>query len=272
MSEVAGIDLAVGLGWSVELLAPNLGARVSGANLATLDADTATALRSLLRDHLVLAFDNQVLSADQHVAIGEIFGQPFIHPFLTAVPEHPAILDVVKEADEAATFGGEHWHADITFQQPPSSASLLHARQLPPLGGDTLFANQHLAFSTLSTGMQDLLRGLRAVHLYPGKPEDEPGAMAIHDVIRSNPRTGSDALYVNTAFVSRFEGMTEAESAPLLEFLFAHQVRPEGTLRLSWTDAMLAVWDNGSVLHYAMNDYAGHRRELRRVTAVAVRG
>ncbi len=263
-----GATLADALGWTVERLAPTLGARVTGANLAELTDDVVAAMQQLLGEYLVLAFDAQTLTPDEHVAIGQVFGTPYLHPYLKPVPEHPAILEVIKEADDIATFGGEYWHADITFEDPPASASVLYARELPPLGGDTLFANQQFAFATLSPTMQERLRNLRAVHLYPGMSEDDPQAMATHDVIRHNPRNGADSLYVNAAFVSRFDGMTQQESAGLLEFLFAHQVRPEGSLRLQWSDDMVAIWDNGSVIHYATNDYPGHRRELRRVTAM----
>ncbi len=150
-------DLAA-LGWEVHRVAPALGAHVAGVDLTRPVSSTeARGLVELLSEHLVLTFHDQSLDPARQVELGRIFGDPYVHPFLEAVPEHPSVLLVAKEPDEAETFGGEHWHADITFVDPPSSVSLLHAHELPPLGGDTLFANQFLAFDQLSDGMQRML-------------------------------------------------------------------------------------------------------------------
>lgn len=251
----------------IEPLSAALGARVTGVDLSSsLDDAAIDALRVALDEHHVLAIPDQELAPERHVEIGEWFGTPYIHPYLTPVDAHPAILEVRKEADDTEVFGGEHWHADITFTDPPAAASLLYSLDIPPVGGDTLFANQHLAFDRLSAGMQAMLSSINAVHRYPGKTEDE--ASALHPVVRMHPRTGRPALYINAAFVSRFEDMTESESKPLLDYLFTHQARPEFQLRLGWTARMLTIWDNRSVLHYAMNDHHGYRRQLQRVTSI----
>ena len=263
------MSIAAELGWTVEPLYPSLGARVVGPDLAAdLTKAVADGLRELLYEHLVLALPGQRLSRERHVEVGTIFGDPYLHPFLEAVEGHPAILQVIKEADETHTFGGEFWHADITFSDPPAAVSLLYAHEVPPTGGDTLFANQFMAFSHLSPGYQELLEQLTAVHLYPDMDEDTPGTTARHRVVRTHPASGHKAIYVNSAFVSRFDGMTEAESAPILDYLFAHQVRPEFCARVPWTDNQLTLWDNRAVLHYAMNDYHGRRRHLERVTVL----
>ncbi|MEM7092749.1 MAG: TauD/TfdA family dioxygenase [Actinomycetota bacterium] len=255
--------------WRVERLAPTLGARITGLNLASpLSADEIETLRRLLDEHHVLALPGQALTPDRHVEIGTWFGAPYLHPYLTPSPDHPAILDVRKEAHETEVFGGEHWHADITFTDPPAAVSLLYAVDIPPSGGDTLFADQHLAFETLPTDLRELARSLDAVHTYPGMREDD--ASATHPVVRVHPRTNRPALYVNPAFVHRFDRQTEAESRRVLGLLFEHQVRPEFQLRLSWGAGQLTVWDNRSVLHYAMNDHHGFRRHLQRVTAIEV--
>ncbi|MGI9605717.1 MAG: TauD/TfdA dioxygenase family protein [Acidimicrobiales bacterium] len=255
--------------WSVEPLAPALGATVRGVDLAApLDPLAEAALVELLAEHLVLRFPDQNLDPDRQVEVGTIFGEPFVHPFLEAIPDHPAILKVAKEPDDDLTFGGEFWHADITFMDPPSSASLLYSEIVPPVGGDTLFANQFTAFETLSAGMQSMLEGLNAVHLYPDMNEGEPNTTAVHPVVRIHPVSRRKALFVNAAFTERFEGMTAAESRPFLHFLYDHQTRPEFTTRLSWTVDQLTIWDNRAVLHYAMNDHQGHRRHLRRVTVM----
>ncbi len=250
-------------------LSPAGGVIVHGLDLG---ADRSTAaldvVHDLLVEHHVVVLRGQTLDATAHVEVGRRFGEPYIHPFLEAVPEHPAILQVLKTEDDVATFGGEYWHADITFEQPPSSVSLLHSFEIPELGGDTLFANQFLAFETLSTGMQALLDGLEAVHAYPDMDVELGRTAAVHPVVRTHPVSGRRGLFVNPAFVSRFVDMTEAESVSLLSFLFEHQTRPEFRFRVSWEPRQLTIWDNRAVQHYAMNDYAGQRRRLQRVTVM----
>ena len=265
------VSMARELGWSLSPLAPSLGARVEGASFnRPVNPEEGDALEALLLEYLVLVLPAQHLEPHHHVELGRRFGEPLLHPYLTAIDGFPEILRVVKEADEAETFGGEYWHADITFMNPPSSVSLLQALELPPLGGDTLFANQYDAFEHLSPGMQELLGALDAVHLYPGMTEDQPGAVAVHPVVRQPALTGRNALFVNPAFVIRFDGMTVEESEPLLSYLYWHQSQPELVTRVGWTDGQLTIWDNRAVLHYAMNDYTGHRRSLQRVTAMEI--
>ncbi len=261
----------MGMSWVAEQLTPALGAVVHGVDLGQPVSDAESAnLQELLDNHLVLVFRDQKLTNARHVELGQIFGTPFLHPYLTAIDSHPEILEVRKEPEDEATFGGEFWHSDISFRNPPAAASLLYAHQVPPLGGDTIFANQYLSLEALSPAMRDMLRGLRGVHLYPGLTEDDPNAFAVHPIVRRNHRTGREALFLNGAFVRRFEGMTEDESRSLLDFLFAHQVRPEFTGRVSWEPNQLTLWDNRATLHYAMNDYTGFRRILQRVTSMEV--
>ena len=245
-----------------------LGAEVAGVELAGCDETTAELIRELLAEHLVLVFPNQPLSSGDHVEFASHFGEPYVHPFLDAVPENPAILQVLKEPHDDATFGGEYWHCDISFESPPAAVSLLHAKEIPPIGGDTLFANQELAFSHLSSGFKEMLRGLSAHHTYPDMTEDDERASALHPVVRVHPQTGRESLFVNAAFVSRFDGMTAAESEPILNFIFRHQVQPEFQARVSWRNDALVMWDNRTTLHYAMNDHSGVRRRLERVTAM----
>ena len=256
-------------GWQIEEIAPALGAVVRGIDMGgELDDDQWEAIDALFAAHLVLVFPHQKLTPKRHVEIGEHFGDPYIHPFLTAIPDHPAILEVLKEPEDEAPFGGEHWHCDISFTDPAASVSLLYGIEIPPSGGDTLFANTALAYSQLSPGMKGFLEGLNAHHTYPGKSEQEHGASALHPVVRIHPVTGLKSLYVNTAFVHRFEDMTERESAPLIEFLCEHQTRPDYQTRIPWEPDQLVIWDNRATVHYALNDYPGVRRNLHRVTVL----
>ena len=255
-------------GWHVTRLAPALGARVDGLDLTVAsDADLAH-LQEQLDEHQVLVLPAQAgFSVADHIRVGQAFGSPYIHPFLDPIDEHPAILQVLKEPEDTDTFGGEFWHCDISFTDPPAAVSVLHALEVPDLGGDTLFADTQGAFERLSEPLQTMLVSLTATHVYPGRPEGFDTS-AIHPVVRPHPRTGRSALYVNPAFVVRINELEPGESDALLTFLYTHQTRPEFQVRVTWAPDQVVVWDNRTTVHYAMNDYPGRRRRLHRVTAI----
>lgn len=254
--------------WTVTRLAPSLGARVEGLSLASATDDELVAVHDLLDEHHVLAVPGQDdFDVDAHIRVGEVFGDPLIHPFLEAVPEHPAILQVLKEPTDEATFGGEYWHCDISFIAPPASVSVLHGIEIPPLGGDTLFASTVAAYERLSLPLREFLDGLTATHVYPGM-EEGLETSAVHPVVRRHPRTGRTSIYVNPAFVDRVNELERDEGDALLAFLYAHQTRPEFQVRMDWEPGQVVLWDNRSTVHYAMNDYAGQRRRLQRVTSM----
>lgn len=264
-------------------IAGALGAEVSGVSLADDLADDVIAeIRRALLEHLAIFFRGQNLTPEQQIAFAKRFGPLEEHDFVKGLPEHPEIIRVVKEADETSMNFGGAWHSDVTHQECPALGSVLYALDVPPHGGDTLFANQYLAYETLSPGMQRMLEGLTGVHTARGPfgPEGrsrtnwknmrvETSEKALeemeHPVIRTHPETGRKALFVNRTFTVRFKDMTEKESAPLLEYLFEHASREELTCRFRWTRSAVAFWDNRAVLHHALNDYAGHRREMHRV-------
>ena len=262
-------------------LSPALGAEVLGVDLAgPLDDGTVRALRAALLEHVVIFCRDQELAPPQLLALAERFGEVAEYPFVKGLPDFPLVLPVVKEAHERANFGGV-WHTDTAYLERPAMATLLYALETPPVGGDTMFANMYLAYEALSDGMQRLLGGLRAVnvagkatarqtreemHAKRGTAADVAATSAVHPVVRTHPETGRRALYVNLAHTVRFEGMTEAESAPLLDYLFAHQIQPEFTCRFAWRPGSLALWDNRASLHYPLNDYHGHRRVMHRVS------
>ncbi|HEX2891245.1 TauD/TfdA dioxygenase family protein [Vineibacter terrae] len=273
----------------VTRLAGGCGAEVAGVDLAQpLDAAVVGEIRRAIVDNLVLFFRGQagMRDADQ-VRFASYFGSFGRDPFVEGEETHPNVIKVAKEADEGAkpTFGG-NWHSDWSFLPTPPAFTLLHARELPPHGGDTLFANQYLAYETLSDGLRRTLDSLRAVYWAKAyaqggafhdnsnarsmKVRHDPSDMVetLHPVVRVHPESQRRALYVNTAYTVRFEGMTEHESQPLLEFLYDHAVRPEFTCRFAWSPGALAMWDNRCLQHFAINDYSGHRRELRRTTVL----
>jgi taurine dioxygenase len=262
-------------------LAGALGAELHGVQLGgDLPAETSAAIRRALLDHGVISFRDQHLPPDRFLALARRFGTPVEYPFLKGIEGFPEIITVSKLEHETINFGGV-WHSDTTYLREPPMATLLVAREVPEAGGDTIFANQYLAYETLSDGMKRLLAGLRGVASSAkadlsrtredriksdGSADARKLLIAEHPVVRTHPETGRKALYVNRAHTVGFAGMTEEESAPLLEFLFRHQIRPEFTCRFRWTPGSLAIWDNRCAQHYAVNDYAGQRRIMQRIT------
>jgi taurine dioxygenase len=258
-----------------------LGAEVAGVDLsADLDEETVTALRQAWLEHLVLFFRDQDLPPARFLAFARRFGEPIEYPFVKGLDDFPEIIPVLKLETERVNFGGI-WHSDTAYLDVPPMASMLVARDVPPAGGDTEFANTYRAYETLSKGMRRLLDGLVAVNSSAAadvsrtredRLKDSARAdarkeyAAAHPVVRVHPETGRRALYVNVAHTVRFEGMTEEESAPLLQYLYRHQVRPEFTCRFRWRPGSLAFWDNRCAQHNAINDYQGHRRLLHRIT------
>jgi alpha-ketoglutarate-dependent taurine dioxygenase len=265
----------------IRLLAGAIGAEIFGIDLAApLDDETVAAIRRAWLDHLVIFFRDQELPPAQFLAFTRHFGEAVEYPFVKGIEGFPEITPVVKLEQERVNFGGL-WHSDTTYLEIPPMGTMLVAREVPPHGGDTLFANMYLAYESLSAGMRRLLDGLVAVNSSAkadttktredrmrdgANPAARKEYVAEHPVVRTHPETGRKALYVNGGHTMRFKGMTEEESAPLLRFLFAHQARPEFTCRFRWEVGSLAFWDNRCAQHNPINDYHGFRRVMHRVT------
>lgn len=265
----------------VKRLAGNIGAELHGVDLGReLDAATLTEIRRLWLEHLVIFFRDQSLTSEQFMALAERFGKVSEYPFVKGLDGFPNITLVVKLEHERVNFGGV-WHSDTTYLEIPPMGTLLLAHEVPAAGGDTLFANQYLAYDLLSDGMKRLLQGRRwisssakadATRTREDRIADRGTANAkrvfeqIHPAVRTHPETGRQALYVNAAHTVRFEDMSEAESAPILNYLFQHQIRPELTCRFRWRVGSLALWDNRCVQHNPINDYHGQRRVMHRIT------
>lgn len=258
------------------------GAEVSAVDLAAdLPDETVVEIRRALLDYHVLVFRGQELTPEQQLRFGRRFGELERHPFVAGNGEHPEIVDIITEPEDTANFGGG-WHTDLTFREAPDLGSILYAVALPPAGGDTLFANQQAAYRALSDTMKGMLDGLVAVHSaaeqygaggYSTRSKSvatthaDPASETVeHPVVRTHPESRRKALYVNRAFTTRIKGMHRDESAALLAFLFRHAVKEPFTCRVRWEPGTLTMWDNRSVQHYALHDYAGHRRHMRRIT------
>jgi taurine dioxygenase len=245
-----------------------LGAYVGGVDLSEpLDDASFEALRALFREHHVICFRDQGhLSPDQQLAFAARWGPIFVHPYVPGIEGYPAIMEVYDPAPITVT-----WHSDTTHSKTPPRMSLLLARRVPVYGGDTMFANQHLAYEELSSGMKRLLEGLRAVHKGTELAAEEKGltpreVTSLHPVVRRHPETGRAALYVNADYTKHFEDMSEEESRPLLEYLYAWASRAEYTWRHHWRVGDLLLWDNASVQHRVIDDVGKGERSLHRVT------
>jgi len=265
---------------TVKKIAGALGAEIGGIDLRELSDGDIAAVRAAWLEHLVIFFRDQPLTPAQFMAFAKRIGRPIEYPFVKGIAGFPEIIEVKKLEHEKVNFGGV-WHSDTAYLEEPPMASMLLAREVPPRGGDTLFANMYLAYESLSDGMKRLLEPLWAVNSSAKADvtrtrEDRLKTDARYDVgrelvaehpaVRTHPETGRKALYINFAHTARFRGMTEKESAPLLDYLFQHQVRPEFTCRFSWQVGSLALWDNRCAQHNPVNDYHGYRRVMHRIT------
>jgi taurine dioxygenase len=263
----------------VRPIAGALGAEIRGVDIAPpLKAEVVGEIQRAFLDHLVIFFRDQKLTPQAQLAFSRQFGEPMEYPQLKGLPECPLITPVIKREHEEQNFGGL-WHSDTTYIERPPMGSMLYAVETPPYGGDTLFANQYLAYESLSEGLKQTLGALAGVNTSTKASatktrEDRlrddglelKALAATHPVVRTHPETKRKALYVNVGHTAQFEGWTEEESRPLLDFLFEHQVRPEFTCRCRWEPGTLAFWDNRSTQHNPVNDYQGYRRVMHRVT------
>ncbi len=265
----------------VEPITPSIGAIVSGVDISSdLPAETIDEIRVAFHRHLVVFFRDQSLTPDRLIAFARRFGEIGYYPFVEGMADHPEVVEVVKKENETINFGGL-WHTDTSYLERPPLGSILYAREVPQIGGDTLFANMYLAYESLSSGMKKSLANLRGVNSaekpdaaitranrIAEKPKDaaDIATVASHPIVRSHPETGRKALYCSSAHTLSIDGMTPEESRPLLEYLYRVQQREEFTCRFHWQKGSVAFWDNRAVQHNALNDYHGHRRIMHRVT------
>ena len=263
-----------------------LGAEIYGVDLAQpLNNTVIKAIHKAFLDHLVVFFRDQSIEPDHQIAFAKRFGKLVEYPLLKGLDKFPEIVPVIKLPEETSNFGGL-WHSDTTYLKTPPMGAILVARELPPVGGDTLFANMYLAYETLSDGMRALLDKLVGINSSAkarvtqtrrnqmktaAKESSEVELIAEHPVVRTHPETGRKALYINYGHTLRFKGMTDAESEPLLNFLYSHQTRPEFTCSFRWYPGSIAFWDNRCTQHNPINDYHGFKRVMHRVTIAGSR-
>ncbi len=268
---------------NIQPVAGAIGVEVLDIDLARLgDADFAE-IRRAFHEHVVIFFRDQRLDPAAYKAFARHWGELDVHRYLKSIDGHPEILPIIREPTDREVFAAG-WHMDVTYQECPVLGSMLYAVDVPEYGADTLFANQYLAYEALSPGMRNMLDGLIAMHgtakiydPYAKSGLDEKqfkterdkilsAPEVEHPVVRTHPETGRKALFVNPHYTLRFKDMTAEESKPLLDFLFAHAVRPEFTCRFRWHNGSLAFWDNRCSMHTPIDDYFGKRRVMHRIT------
>ena len=269
----------------VERVAGTLGAKVTGIDLtAVTEPEQLEGVQAALAEHLVVFLPDQHLSLDDLERVTDLLGGRDVTPFVEPVDGRPYVIRVIKEPDDILNFANA-WHTDLSYLAEPPAYTLLHAWEVPPHGGDTVWANQYLAYDQLSGGLKRVLQGLEAVHsagmaygtgglLDKVKdltsmaiaPSAEAYAEQTHPVVVEHPVTGRPALYVNPIYTTRFSGWTQPESQALLSHLWMGAVNDNLTCRLRWSRHTLTIWDNRCTMHNALNDYSGVRREMYRTS------
>jgi taurine dioxygenase len=265
----------------IKRIAGALGAEISEIDLTQpLSPDLTQEIRNVFLKNGVIFLRHQPLTSEQFMNFAKAMGEPIEYPFVKGFAEFPQIIEVKKLEHEKVNFGGV-WHSDTTYLEKPPMGSMLLSKEIPPYGGDTLFACQYAAYEALSDTMQRLLDGLQGLNTSAkadvsktredriksdGNESSPKSFSSAHPVVRTHPETGRKALYVNVAHTAGIEGLSDKESASLLSFLFEHQVKPEFTCRWAWESDALAFWDNRCTQHNPVNDYHGFRRVLHRIT------
>lgn len=266
-------------------LAPHCGAEVTGIDVRAISDDDMVLLQRTLAHSGVVLLRDQQLTPEDHIAFARRWGDIDVNNYFPANGGYPEIAEVRKAETQFVNIGGG-WHTDHSYDAVPAMGSILVARELPPVGGDTLFASMGAAYDALSDGLKATLGGLRAVHsadhiyghdgIYAKTDQaadlkgHDISANAVHPAVIHHPVTGRKLLYVNPAFTLHFEGWTREESAPLLQYLYSVAMREEFHCRLQWAPGSVAVWDNRSTWHFAVNDYHGHKRLMHRITISGV--
>jgi taurine dioxygenase len=262
------------------------GATVRGLDLrAPLSDSVAEAIGQAWAQHAVLVFPDQILSHAELENFTLGLGDFGIDPFIESMQDHPNVLELRREPNEKAQNFGAAWHSDWSFQACPPSGTILHSKVVPPIGGNTLYADGQRAWQALSDTMKSMLEELRAIHsaAFAYGPRgvlakdahertmkivvsEEAERTEIHPLVRTHPITGRKALFVNPVYTVAIEGLNPDENFTLLKFLYDHMVKDEFVYRHQWQENMLVLWDNRSTMHFAEGGYDGHLRLMHRTT------
>jgi taurine dioxygenase len=267
----------------IKLLSGALGAEISGIDLKDTSDENINIINDLLLEHKVIFFRNQKITEEEHMALAEKFGPLETHAYVKGLDKYPEIVRIIKTEDEKNQWG-ENWHSDVSYNVKPTKAVIIKSIKIPPVGGDTCFSNMELAWETLNEKMKEKIQDKRAIHSSLGagffidnykkmegngkKNYDEYSNE--HPIVRTHPETGKKILFVNWTYTKRIVGLDKEESDEILNKIFEHQARLELTCRFTWTENTVCIWDNRSVIHFAIGDFypgrgLGHERIMDRI-------
>jgi taurine dioxygenase len=267
----------------VKLLSGALGAEISGIDLKDSSKENYEVINNLLLEHKVIFFRNQNITHKEQIALAQNWGPLENHAYVKGLDKHPEIVRIIKTKEEKNQWG-ENWHTDVSYNVKPTKAVILKSIKIPPVGGDTCFSNMELAWETLEDEIKKKIKDKKAIHSslgaeffidnYKGMKGHEKRNYDEysneHPVVRTHPETGKKILYVNWTYTKKIIGLEKEESDEILKKIFEHQARLDLTCRFNWTENAVAMWDNRSVLHYAIADFypgrgLGHERIMDRI-------
>ena len=265
----------------VKLLSGALGAEVNGVDLKDSSEKNFKVINNLLLEHKVIFFRNQKITSEEQLALAKHFGPVETHAYVKGLDKYPEIVRIIKDPNEKNQWG-ENWHSDVSYNIKPTKAVILRSIKVPPVGGDTMFSNMELAWETLDENIKEKIKDKKAVHSSLGavffvndyKHMEGNGNIdeysSVHPIVRTHPETGKKILFVNWTYTKKIVEMDKKESDETLKKIFEHQARLDLTCRFQWTENAIAIWDNRSVLHYAITDFfpgrgLGHERVMDRI-------
>ena len=267
----------------IKLLSGALGAEIKGIDLTDNSDENFKKINDLLLEHKVIFFRNQILSEKEHIALAEKFGPLETHSYVKGLDKYPEIVRIIKAEDEKNQWG-ENWHSDVSYNVKPTKAVILKAIKIPPVGGDTCFSNMELAWQTLDEKIKQKIKDKKAVHSSLGaaffidnykkmegnKKKNYDEYSSEHPIVRTHPETGEKILFVNWTYTKNIIGLNKEESDEILNKIFEHQTRLELTCRFTWTENTICIWDNRSVIHFAIADFypkrgLGYERVMDRI-------
>ena len=267
----------------VKLLSGALGAEIQGIDLTDLSDNNFNKINDLLLEHKVIFFRDQPITKDQQIALAGKFGPLEMHAYVKGLKDYPEIVRIIKGKEEKNQWG-ENWHSDVSYNSKPTKAVVLKSIKIPPVGGDTCFSNTELAWKTLDPKIKDKIKNKKAVHSSLGaeffiddykymegnEKRNYDSYSNEHPIVRTHPETGKKILYVNWTYTKKIIGLEKEESDQILKEIFEHQARLDLTCRFNWTEGAVAIWDNRSVIHYAIADFfpgrgLGYERIMDRI-------
>jgi len=265
----------------IKLLSGALGAEISGVDLKDTSLKNFEIINNLLLEHKVIFFRRQNITPEEQLTLASRFGPIEQHAYVKGLDDYPEIVRIIKKPDEKNQWG-ENWHSDVSYNVKPTKAVILKSIKIPPVGGDTMFANMELAWETLDESIKEKIKNKKAIHSSLGAKffiEDYKAMESNgnydeysneHPIVRTHPETRKKILFVNWTYTKKIIGMDKKESDEILNEIFKHQARLDFTCRFQWTENAIAIWDNRSVQHYAIADFfpgrgLGHERIMDRI-------